>query len=122
MQRITIVNRTRIDSKPLQAVIHNDFWGRLVGLMFREHLSPDGSIIIDQKSDSRIGSAIHMLFMNFQITAIWVNKHLEVTDVKIAKPWAFAYVPKKPSRYIIETYPELSNQFQMGDQLEFIYE
>jgi len=90
--------------------------------MFRKTISPDGGIILDQKADSRLDSAIHMLFMNFDIAVIWVNSRMEVVDTRWARRWALAYLPKKPARYVIELQKDLLECYQPGDRLEFRYE
>ena len=76
MQKVTVVNISKPQATPITAVIHPDFGGKLAGLMFRKKFCAADSIILDQKSDSKLGSAIHMFFMNFPIAAIWVNSNL----------------------------------------------
>ncbi|MCE5209454.1 MAG: DUF192 domain-containing protein [Chloroflexi bacterium] len=119
MQKITIINTSRPQARPISAFYYPDFWGKLMGLMFKKKFDSLDSIILDQKKDTRLNSAIHMLFMNFDIAAIWVNSDMKVVDTRNAKSWALAYFPKGPARYIIETTPDFLGEYQSGDRLEF---
>ena len=86
--------------------------------MFTKEIAPDGGIIMDEKTATRMNSSIHMLFMNFEIAVIWLDQNLVVVDTVLAKPWALAYVPKKPARYVIELHPSRLGDFSNGDQVE----
>ena len=93
------------------------FFSRLRGLMFAKEISPDGGIVMDEKVPSRMNAAIHMLFMNFYIAVIWLDRDLVVVDKVLAKPWALAYVPKKAARYVVELHASRLNDFADGDQI-----
>lgn len=85
--------------------------------MFNSKLGPDGSILMDEKVDSRLGTSIHMFFMNFNIGVIWVNSDYCVVDKVIAKRWYPFYMSKSPARYILETHPERLGDFSIGDKI-----
>lgn len=119
MQLIQISNLTR-DVQPVIAKNCVSFLSRLNGLMFVPRLASNQGILLDEKSDSRINTSIHMLFMNFDITAVWINSSNQVVDVKLAKRWALAYFPSRPARYILETSASRFSDFQIGDQVSFI--
>ncbi len=121
-RKVLIINRNQPHISRISAEIRLDFWGTFRGLMFQKTVTEDTSLILDQKRDSRLDSSIHMLFMNFDIAAIWVNAAMQVVDTRLAKRWALAYMPKSPARYIIEGPVQLLDQFTTGDQLEFRYE
>lgn len=87
--------------------------------MFEPSLATDQGVLLDEKSDSRINTSIHMLFMNFDITAIWINSQNQVVDVRLAKRWALAYLPSKPARYVLEASALRINDFLVGDQVNF---
>ncbi len=117
--RKRIINQSKSEMGPTQVVLCAGFFEKFLGLMFKKDLAPDSGILIDQGVDSTIGSAIHMLFMNFPIAAIWVNSDLIVVDARIAKPWKPAYFPRHPARYIIELSVNQLSDFDIGDQLHF---
>ena len=96
------------------------FSSRLRGLMFTQEISPEGGIIMDEKRPSRMDSAIHMLFMNYPITVLWLDPDLVVVDKVLAKPWALAYLPQKPARYVVELHASRLDDFAVGDQLEMV--
>jgi len=89
------------------------------GLMFEPALPENGGILLDEHSESRLNTSIHMLFMNFDITAVWIDSQYQVVDVRLAKKWALAYFPKSPARYVLETSAQHFHDFHIGDLLEF---
>jgi uncharacterized membrane protein (UPF0127 family) len=119
MRRLEIYNETHPLFEPLQAGYCDSFLDRLKGLMFRTQLSPNEGIVLVEKSESRLNSAIHMFFMKFDISTIWVNTKGIVVDVKLARKWRPYYSPAVPARYTIETRPEYLSYFKIGDQLAF---
>lgn len=71
-----------------------------------------------QDTQSRVNASIHMFFMNFDIAVIWLDNHLQVVDVKIARKWQPMVAPISPARYILETHPDRISDFNIGDQIE----
>ncbi len=69
-----------------------------------------------------MNSSIHMLFMNYAIAVIWLDRDLVVVDKVLAKPWALAYLPKKPARYVVELHSSRLDDFAEGDQIELVGE
>lgn len=95
------------------------FLQKFKGLMFIASISENGGILIDEQSESIVNTSIHMLFMNFDITAVWINADREIVDVKLAKKWALAYFPAKSARYVLEISSSRINDFNIGDKLSF---
>ena len=87
--------------------------------MFRKSIQPDEGLILVQPGESRTSASIHMLFMNFDIAAIWIDRHLKVVDAQLAKKWRPAYFPSAPATYILEVHPSKFLNFNVGDQLIF---
>ena len=119
MRRIEIQNETHPLYEPLRVAYFDSFFERLKGLMFRKQLSKNEGIILAEDSESRLNSAIHMFFMNFDIATIWVNTKCIVVDVKLARKWRPYYSPALPARFTIETRAEYLPLFKIGDQLAF---
>jgi uncharacterized membrane protein (UPF0127 family) len=88
--------------------------------MFKKNLEKYEGILLVDKNDSRINSAIHMFFMRFDIAVVWINAQFKVVDVKHALPWRPSYIPAQPAKYILETRPEYIDHFHIDDQLNFI--
>jgi uncharacterized membrane protein (UPF0127 family) len=97
----------------------HSFGRKLRGFTFRRTLSPDEGLVLVETSDSRVNSAIHMLFVFFDLGVIWLNDTGEIVDKKLARPWRLSYVPQSPARYVIELHPSLLDQVQIGDHLRF---
>jgi uncharacterized membrane protein (UPF0127 family) len=108
--------------EPIKVDLANTFGLKLLGLMFKKSLPDCSGLLISENSESVINSSIHMLFMNFDICAIWINKNYHVVDVQIAKKWHLAYFPKKKAQFVLEINSTRFDDFSIGDQLQFVYE
>ena len=106
---------------PITATYCDTFWSRFCGLMLRPNLAPREGLILVNPSDNRLDTAIHMLFMNFDITAVWVNSKNIVTDVKLARKWHPFYMSKAPARYVLELHPDQQIHFKVGDLIEMTH-
>lgn len=95
---------------------------KLMGLMFKKSIDPGYGIILAESAESKINSSIHMLFMNFDITVLWLDKNLVIVDKVLAKKWKLAYFPSQPAQYTIELHESRYNDFSIGDKLVFIDE
>jgi uncharacterized membrane protein (UPF0127 family) len=117
MQHILISNLTKPNNTPVRAGYCSSFLCRLRGLMFRPSLAEREGLLLVQPRADRMDAAIHMFFMRFDITAVWIDANHQVVDVKLARRWRPAYIPAKAARYVLETHPQRFNDFQIGDQL-----
>src|SRR5579859_4390747 len=97
----------------------DDFWGHFSGLMLRRHLPDDEGLLFVYGRESKIDTAIHMLFMFFSIATVWMDKNGLVVDKVLAKPWRLSYVPRHPAQYFIEARPSLLDRVEIGDPLRF---
>ena len=95
------------------------FFTQLRGLTFRARLLQDEGLLLVGKRDSRLDSSIHMLFVSFDLSVIWINSAMQVVDKVLAKSWRPAYFPKQPARYVLEIHPERWGDFEVGDGVEF---
>ena len=117
---IFIRNSNQPELTPARVKYCDSFMCRLRGLMFRQRLDPDdGLLLVQGKRDSRIDTSIHMLFVPFDLTVVWINTDLTVVDKIIAKAWRPAYAPAKPACYILEIHPDRWEDYQIGDKVEF---
>jgi uncharacterized membrane protein (UPF0127 family) len=93
----------------------------LRGLTFRRDI-PDGEgLVLVERSEGRINTSIHMLFVFFSISVFWVSSEGVVVDKTLARPWGF-YAPKQAAQFIFEASPRILDEVQIGDQLEFLDE
>jgi uncharacterized membrane protein (UPF0127 family) len=97
--------------------ICDTFFSKFKGLMFSGELKPDEGIIIVEKSESRMNTAIHMMFMNYDITVLWLDKKMVVIDKVLAKKWAFYYAPKSPAQYVVELHQSKFTEYSIGNKL-----
>ena len=116
---ITIENKNRRITDPLRIKYCDTFISQLRGLTFRSHLGREEGLLLVGKHDSRLDSSIHMLFVPFDLSVIWINSAMQVVDKGIAKSWRPAYFPKQPARYVLEIHPERWGDFEIGDRVEF---
>ena len=83
--------------------------------MLRRHLTPNEGLLLVGNRENRSESAIHMLFMFFDITAVWLDSDLKVVDVQYARRWRLIYAPQSPAKYVIELHQDRLDDFQVGD-------
>jgi len=95
------------------------FLTQLRGLTFRPRLSRDEGLLLVGTRDSRLDSSIHMLFVSFDLTVVWINAQMTVSDKVLAKPWRPAYFSKHPAKYVLEIHPDRWGDFDIGDMVEF---
>ncbi len=118
---VRVHNRSRENSPIGRALWCDSFSCRLRGLTFRREIPEDEGLLLVERSEGRINTSIHMLFVFFSISVFWVSSEGLVVDKTLAKPWGF-YAPKYAAQYILEATPTVLNEVQIGDQLEFIDE
>jgi hypothetical protein len=98
----------------------NTFGTRLRGLMFRRTLGRDEGLLLVGGRDHRLDSAIHMLFVPFDLAVIWIDSGLEVADKVLARAWRAAYVPTRPAKYVLELHPVHFSAYDVGHRVEII--
>jgi len=117
---IFVRNLNQPDLSPARVKYCDSFLCRLRGLMFRNRLEPDdGLLLVQGKRDSRLDTSIHMLFVPFDLSVVWINTDMKVVDKIIAKAWRPAYAPAAPACYILEIHPDRWEDYQIGDKVEF---
>ena len=119
MQIIQVQNQSRPFFPSLSATYCDTFWSRFRGLMFRSSLGPDQALLLVDKKDNRLDSAIHMLFMKFDITAVWINSQKKVVDVKLARKGQLMLIPQQAACFVLEAHPAQYSNFQIGDTITF---
>ena len=93
------------------------FFTRLRGLMFTRSLPVDGGILLVDSRESKSNAAIHMMFMNFDITVLWLDKDGVVVDKALAKRWRPWYMPKQPAQYVVELHQDRFDDYAIGERL-----
>lgn len=119
MRQVYVSNKTHPLSLPIRAKYCASFMCQLRGLTFRRSLDIREGLLLVQKKESIIDSAIHMFAVRMDLAIIWINSAMDVVDVRLARPWRPIYVPHKPARYVLEISPSRLEEFQPGDRLEF---
>mgnify|MGYP005642693237 CR=1 FL=1 len=119
MRHVQIINTENPLKAPLVAAYCDSFISRFLGLMFTRSIPSDSGLLIAENKESILGASIHMMFMNYNIAAIWINSQMEVVDVQLAKRWHLSYVPKAPASFILETHLDRIYDFIIGDILQF---
>jgi uncharacterized membrane protein (UPF0127 family) len=114
-----VYNQTQPFQQPLEVDFCDSFSSRLRGLMFRPTIAPGEGILLVEPRNSRLNTAIHMFFMNFDIATVWVNASGRVVDKCLARRWRPFYMPSAPAKYTLETHPLRLGDFSRGDQIVF---
>lgn len=97
----------------------NRFSAKLRGFTFRRQLPAGEGLVLVEGKDSRVNTAIHMLFVFFPLGVIWVNDAGRVVDKVLAKPWRLSYAPQAAARYVIEGHPSILDNISIGDTITF---
>ena len=118
-KQIIVLNNNRKTDSSAQIKYCDTFPSQLRGFTFRSRLSPTEGLLLVGTRDSRLDSAIHMLFVSFDLAVIWINSNMQVVDKVLAKSWRLAYFAKQPARYVLEIHPERWGEFEIGDIVEF---
>jgi len=118
-KQIVIENRNRKIQTLPQIKYCDTFLTQLRGFTFHPRLTRDEGLLLVGTRDSRLDSSIHMLFVSFDLTVIWINSDMQVVDKVLAKPWRLAYFSKKPARYVLEIHPERWGDYEIGDTVQF---
>jgi uncharacterized protein len=98
------------------------FWSKFIGLMFSRQLKPDDGVILVENSETRINTAIHMMFVNYDITVLWLDRQMVIIDKVLAKKWAPIYYPKKPAQYVVELHQSKFSEYSIGEKLILVNE
>ncbi|MDH5506216.1 MAG: DUF192 domain-containing protein [Anaerolineae bacterium] len=119
MRQVQIINESRPLASALRADYCDTFLCKLRGLSFRRTLPQDWGLVMDNKKDNRVESAIHMLWMAFDLAVVWIDDSGSVVDVHYAKAWRSFIVPRHPARYVLEISSTRLADFSIGDQVRF---
>lgn len=87
--------------------------------MFRSSLDAQQGLLLVESRDSRLDTAIHMLFVFMDLAVVWINSEMVVVDTVLAKAWRPAYAPRSAARYILEIHPSRLGEFKIGNTVEF---
>jgi len=118
-KQISIENKSRNIGTPARINYCDTFLTQLRGFTFHPRLSRDEGLLLVGKRDSRLDSSIHMLFVSFDLSVIWINSDMRVVDKVLAKSWRLAYFSKQPARYVLEIHPDRWGDYEIGDVVQF---
>ena len=118
-KQIIVENNSRVITDLPRIKYCDTFLTQLRGFTFRPRLSRDEGLILVGTRDSRLDSSIHMLFVSFDLTVIWINSDMQVVDKVLAKTWRPAYFSKKPAKYVLEIHPDCWGDYEVGDIVQF---
>ena len=85
--------------------------------MFSRKLKLDHGVILVDNVETRMNTSIHMMFMFYDITVLWLDKQMAVVDKVLARKWAPIYIPKKPAQYVMELHHSKFSEYSIGDKL-----
>jgi uncharacterized membrane protein (UPF0127 family) len=116
---ITIENKNRRVEGSLRIKYCDTFFTQLRGLTFRSRLPRDEGLLLVGMHDSRLESSIHMFFVPFDLSVLWIDSNMQVVDKVLARSWRPAYFSKRPAKYVLEIHPDRWGDFEIGDGVEF---
>ena len=116
---ISIENLNRRIDDGLRIKYCDTFLTQLRGFTLRQSLTREEGLVLVGRRDSRIDSSIHMFFVSFDLSVIWINSDMQIVDKVLAKSWKPAYFSKQPAKYVLEIHPDRWEEFQVGDRVQF---
>ena len=119
LKLISIENKNRRIDGELRIKFCDTFLTQLRGLTLRPPITLAEGLLLVGTRDSRLDSSIHMLFVSFDLTVVWINSAMKVVDKILAKSWHPAYFSKRPAKYVLEIHPERWKDFEIGDLVQF---
>ncbi len=116
---LKVRNETRNIVLPIRARWCASFFCQLRGLMFRRRLPPDEALLLAGRRESRLETAIHMLFVFFPLAVFWLDREGRVVDRTLARPFRPFYISRWPARDVLEGSPDLLEMVAVGDTLSW---
>jgi hypothetical protein len=98
----------------------DSFLSKFLGLMFSKTLEKDLGLLLVEKHESRLNTSIHTLFMNYDITVLWLDSQMVIVDKVLAKRWHPCYCPDKPAKYVVELHSSKFSEYKVGEKLELL--
>ena len=120
MKKIFLENITRPLEEPIMLKQCDTFLTKLRGFTFTRKIKTDEGLVLMNETESRLESAIHMLFVFFDLGVVWLDEKKVVVDLNLAKKWTSVLIPSKSAKFVVEVHPDRLKEFSIGDQLEFI--
>lgn len=80
-------------------------------------MPPDWGLLLVQARPSRLDTAVHMLWMRFDLAIVWLDEDWHVVDVRSARRWQPILVPSSPAKYVLETDLRYQERYTIGDEL-----
>ena len=113
-----LINKTKKKKIIGKVKLARTHFQRMRGLMFSRR--PEHALILCMPRESRIGSAIHMLFVFYPIDVLFLDAKKRVVDKVLGlKPFSLGYAPKRPARYVVELPEGLGKKAGIGDLLQW---
>jgi uncharacterized membrane protein (UPF0127 family) len=113
-----LVNRSTGETLASRVNLCDTFWSRFRGLMFRRALCPGQAYVFCYDRESVTDTTIHMFFVSFAISVLWLDAGKRVVDKALARPFRPYYAPRAPAQYFVEGLPELLERVRIGDELD----
>jgi len=118
--KVVKLNTLTLPESILEVKYCDTFASKLIGLMFSRKLGVNNGIILVENNETRINTSIHMMFMNFDLTILWLDDNMVIVDKVLAKRWIPIYFPKKPAQYVVELHPSKFTEYKIGDQFVMV--
>lgn len=112
-----LVNKTQGTILAGRVEVCDTPWTRSRGLMFRRALGEDEALWFQLDRPGRLTAAIHMFFVFFPISVLWLDREGRVVDMALARPFRPWYAPARAAATFVEGHPALLKRCQVGDLL-----
>jgi uncharacterized membrane protein (UPF0127 family) len=113
-----LIYKNKIILKDMKYV--TSIWQLARGLMFasKKKIKKGLCMVMLGQGDKRFGVSIHMVFCFYPYEILFINTKHEVVDKVLLKPFSVGYTPKKPCKYVIESWKGTFKDIKVGDKVE----
>lgn len=118
MPTLAVRNQSRGGAPVVHARACETFLCRLRGLTFRRQLPSGEGLLLVERDESRLSTAIHMWGVFMSLGVAWLDSNGVVVDMRVARPWRL-YWPTQPAKYVLEGPPSMLESLAVGEQLAF---
>jgi uncharacterized membrane protein (UPF0127 family) len=116
---VAVKNESRLEHETLRAKWCAGTLCKLKGFMFRNKLNSNERLLLVEKRQGRLNTAIHMMAVFMPLGVLWIDSQGKVVDTCVARPWRF-YLPKSPAQYVLEGEVSILDDHAVGDKLQFV--
>ncbi len=111
----TIIEKNKRNIISQTAQVADNFFKRLIGLMFKKSIDPDYGLIFYEVN------SIHTFFMRFPIDIVFLDKNNQIIRIcQALRPWRMVFCRHGKTTIELPAHKASENSLKTGDFLEIL--